>query len=230
MNRIHPTAVIDPSVKIGHGNTVGPYAVILGNCTIGNDNWIGPHVSIGTPGEMRGGQHPATWAGDDDSATVTIGDRNIIREFTTVQSGRVVGTRIADDCYVMTKSHVPHDGILENNVTVSCSVMIGGHSIIQEGANLGLGAVIHQKLVVGRRAMIGMGSVVTRDVLPFAMCYGNPARTRGGNLVGMHRAGIAEDLAGRIAAALSENPTADLDELIPEDFKKYSEAVRSLDH
>ena len=230
MNTIHPTAIIDPTVRMGDGNTVGPYAVILGDCTIGDGNWIGPHVAIGTPGEMRGGNHPATWAGERDESTVSIGNRNVIREFTTIQSGNVTGTKIMDDCYVMTKSHIPHDGILENNVTISCSVMIGGHCVVQEGANLGLGAVVHQKLVIGRRSMVGMGSVVTRSVNPFAMCYGNPGRIRGGNTVGMRRAGISEDLIDAIVTALDSGDMNALANLIPEEHQRFEAALRRLEH
>jgi UDP-N-acetylglucosamine acyltransferase len=209
-NRIHPTAIIESSVQMGSGNTIGPYSVILGNCRIGDNNFIGPHVTIGTPGEIRGAHHPATWAGDSDTATVRIGNGNVLREFVTIQSGLVYGTHIGNDCYVMTKSHVPHDGQLENNVTVSCSVMIGGHSIIQSGATIGLGTVIHQKLVVGSLAMIGMGSVVTRSIPPFALAYGNPAIVKGGNVVGMRRANLNESEINQISTLLSENRSADL--------------------
>jgi UDP-N-acetylglucosamine acyltransferase len=230
MNRIHPTAVIDQSVVLGAGNTIGPYAVILGNVQLGDDNWIGPHVAIGTPGEMRGGLHPATWADDADAATVTIGNRNVIREFTTIQSGLVNGTSIGDDCYIMTKSHIPHDGILEDLVTVSCSVMIGGHCHIQEGANLGLGAVIHQQLVIGKRAMIGMGSVVTKNIPPFAMAYGSPARIQGANIIGMERAGIAKELIEKIKVKIAEGDLEELRRLIPIEITNFVEAQKELSH
>ena len=230
MNKIHPTAVIDPTVVLGSGNTIGPYAVILGNVRIGDNNWIGPHVAIGTPGEMRGGPHPATWADDADSSTVEIGSRNTIREFTTIQSGHITGTHIGNDCYIMTKSHIPHDGILEDSVTVSCSVMIGGHTIVQEGANLGLGAVVHQQLVIGKRAMIGMGSVVTKSIDPFSMAYGNPVRIKGGNVIGMQRAGLDDSLIAKIVEALNQSDTESLQKLIPDEMTRFDAAKASQNH
>lgn len=230
MNKIHPTAVIDSTVVLGSGNTIGPYAVILGNVHIGDDNWIGPHVAVGTPGEMRGGKHVATWLGETSSATVRIGNRNIIREFTTVQSGHVVGTQIGDDCYIMTKSHIPHDAILGNSVTVSCSVMIGGHTIVQDGANLGLGAVVHQQLVIGKRAMVGMGSVVTRDVAPYSMNYGNPCRLHGGNVIGMQRAGLDEILISKVVEALNNSDMESLRHLIPNEMTVFDAAEASQQH
>lgn len=193
MNRVHPTALIGPEVELGTGNVVGPYAVILGPTTIGDDNWIGPHTAIGTPGEMRGGPHVAAWDGEIRGGGTVIGNRNVIREFATIQAPDVGQTRIGDDCYVMTKAHLPHDGVLEDGVTVACSVLIGGHGQIGAKANLGLGAVLHQELVVGPAAMVGMGSVVTKHVPPFAIAYGSPARVHGVNRVGMQRSEISAE-------------------------------------
>jgi UDP-N-acetylglucosamine acyltransferase len=228
VNRIHPTAIVESSVEMGSGNTIGPYSVILGNCVIGDDNYFGPHVVIGTPGEIRNASHPATWAGDADNSTTSIGNRNVVREFVTVQSGVTSGTRIGNDCYIMTKSHIPHDGQLEDNVTVSCSVMIGGHSVIQSGATIGLGSVIHQKLVVGALAMIGMGSVVTRDIPPFALVYGNPATIKGGNLVGMRRAGLEQLRIDQISSLLKENKLINMAQLAPAEYTNFTTACNLL--
>ena len=187
-NRIHPTAIIGEGVQIGQRNVIGPYVVVLGPCVIGDDNWIGPHVAIGTPGEMRGGPHPAGWLGEDGVGPTLIGNRNVIREFVTIQQGNVGTTRIGDECYVMTKAHVPHDGVLGDRVTVSCAVLIGGHTVVGDGANLGLGTVIHQHLAIGAGAMVGMGSVVTKDIPPYVLGFGSPALVRGANVVGLKRA------------------------------------------
>ena len=230
MNNIHPTAIIDPTVQMGDGNTVGPYAVILGNCTIGDDNWIGPHAAIGTPAQMKSGPHPATWSGELADGAILIGSRNVIREFATVHSGTSATTSIGDDCYFMTQAHVPHDARIEDQVTLSNSAQLGGHTIIQVGANIGLGAVIHQRSLVGARAMVGMGSVVTKPLPPFAMCYGSPAKVRGGNVVGMRRAGVDESLIEGIVAALGGSDMDSLARLIPVEFANFQEALRTLEH
>lgn len=230
MNKIHPTALIDPTVSLGDGNTIGPYSVISGNVRLGDDNWIGPHVAIGTPGEMRNGSHFASWLGESDGSQITIGNQNVIREFTTVQSGHVTGTEIGDDCYIMTKAHVPHDARVGNWVTISCSVMIGGHTVIHDGANLGLGSVVHQQLVIGQRAMVGMGSVVTRNILPYSMNYGNPCRMHGGNVVGMQRAGLNEITISEIESALRNADFMELQSLIPNEMNLFKTAEKSLQH
>lgn len=230
MNKIHPTAVIDPTVVLGDGNTIGPYAVILGNVRIGNDNWIGPHVAIGTPAQMRGGPHPATWGGDATIASIEIGNGNVIREFATVHSGTVDVTRIGDDCYFMTQAHVPHDAQIEDGVTLSNSAQLGGHTIIQKGANIGLGAVVHQRSLVGTRAMVGMGSVVTKAIPPFGMAYGSPARVRGGNVIGMQRAGLDEALISNVVEALNNSDMESLRRLIPDEMTAFDAAEATQNH
>lgn len=225
MNRIHPTAIIGPEVELGTGNAIGPYTVIFGKCTIGDDNWIGPHVAIGTPGEMKGDPHYVPWDGDQTDGSVVIGNGNVIREFATVQQSAHGVTRIGNGGYFMTKSHVPHDAVVGDDVTVSCSVMIGGHTIVGNRANLGLGTVIHQRLVIGGGAMVGMGSVVTKNIPPFAMAYGSPARVQGANLVGLSRAGIDTAAAEVIQTALRAGDLEALEAAVPDYVKAFRAGV-----
>jgi UDP-N-acetylglucosamine acyltransferase len=111
-------------------------------------------------------------------------------------------------------------------VVVACAVLIGGHGRIGAGSNLGLGAVLHQRLVVGPGAMVGMGSVVTKPVPPFAMAYGSPARVKGVNVVGMQRKGIAEDLIEAMAAAYADDPTSEPTQ-VPEALRPAFEWYRA---
>jgi UDP-N-acetylglucosamine acyltransferase len=226
MNRIHESAIVGEDVVLGDGNVIGPFAVVLGPCRIGDDNWIGPHVVIGTPGETRGGAHPAAWDGDEGVGPIQIGSRNVIREFTTVQQGWAGVTRIGDDCYIMTKAHIPHDGQLGDRVTVSCSVMIGGHTVVGSGSNIGLGTVVHQKRVIGAGAMVGMGSVVTRDIPPFAMAYGSPALVRGANRVGLLRTSVDESTADTLDVMFRSGE--DVTELLPDEMREFRECVERM--
>jgi UDP-N-acetylglucosamine acyltransferase len=224
VNRIHTSAFIGPGVEFGDGNVVGPQAVILGPTFIGDDNYIAPAAVIGAPGEMYGAHHPVAWEGELVGSGIHIGDRNVIREQVSIQAPSEGQTCIGNDCYMMAKSHLPHDGVLEDGVVVACAVLIGGHGRIGAGSNLGLGAVLHQRLVVGPGAMVGMGSVVTKPVPPFAMAFGSPASVKGVNVVGMQRKGLADDLIDALAAAYAEDPTADAVEVplpLQSDFEWY---------
>lgn len=190
MSEVHPSAFIGPGVELGTGVTVGPHAVLTGPCTIGDDVYIGPLASIGSPAEIRGGPHPPATVGGGRG--VVIGDRVVIRDHVVVNQGSEVATTIGADSYVMHGSHIPHDAVLGRRATVSPEVVIGGHCWFGDGVTLGMGAIFHQFSVVGAHAMVGMGSVVTRPVPPFAMAYGVPSRVAGANRVGLARLGLDE--------------------------------------
>ena len=139
----------------------------------------------------------------------------MIREHVSIHAPSEDETRIGDDCYLMNKVYIPHDALLEDGVVMAASVLVGGHGRIGAGANLGMGAVVHQRLIGGPGAMVGMGSVVTRPVPPFALAYGSPARVVGVNVVGMQRRGMEEDLIAALKAAYEEDPGAEAIE-VPE--------------
>ncbi len=77
--------------------------------------------------------------------------------------------------------------------TISCNVMIGGHSVVMDNAVVGLGTVIHQHRCIGSYCMVGMGSVVTKSIRPFMKAYGSPCRVMGINEVGMLRGPFDKD-------------------------------------
>ncbi|HVW45094.1 MAG TPA: UDP-N-acetylglucosamine acyltransferase [Amycolatopsis sp.] len=192
MNRIHPTAVLGPGVELGDGNIVGPYTVIRGPAALGDGNWIGPHVTIGTPAEDRDGPHPG-WDDEPAGAGVRIGSGNRIREYVSVHQGTHRETVIGDGGYFLRGSHVAHDCLVGDSVTLASNVVLGGHVHIWSLANLGMGAIVHQRVRIGPGAMVGMGAAVRREVGAFTVSVGNPARVTGLNVVGLTRMGLAED-------------------------------------
>lgn len=199
-NRIHPTAVVGDGVVLGRDNVVGPHAVLVGPLRVGDGNWFGPGVVVGTPPEVRGVPHGTPWDAPGDGPGVRLGHRNVLREGTVVHQGWQQPTVVGDECFLMNKVYVAHDTVLGDGVTLASTVTMGGHVRVGAGANLGLGATVHQRRVIGAGAMVGMGSVVTRDVPPFALTYGNPARVRGANRVGMTRRGVDDETVAALAA------------------------------
>jgi UDP-N-acetylglucosamine acyltransferase len=202
-NRVHATAIVGDGVELGDGNVIGPYTVLLGPCRIGHDNWIGPHVTIGTPAEYRDEPHPVGWAGEQAGQGVHIGHRNRIREHVTVHQGARETTRIGDDCYLLAHSHVGHDCRLGDEVTLSCAAQLGGHTHVWSHATAGMGALVHQHSRIGPGAMLGMGAVVRREVLPFTVTVGNPARTAGMNEVGLRRLGCTDEAVTALASVVT---------------------------
>lgn len=217
MNEIHPTAVIGADVVLGRGNRIGPYVVIVGDVRLGDDNWIGPTVMIGTPPEVRDAEHAAVWNGGSAGGPIRIGSRNVLREFLAVQAGHRSETRIGDDCYLQSKSHVAHDCVLGDGVTLATGAVLAGNTRVGAGANFGLNATAHQGIVIGPGAMLGMGAVVTHVVPPHALAYGVPARVHGVNRVGMRRRGIADSVIDALAARYATDDPAS-DSAVPDEL------------
>jgi UDP-N-acetylglucosamine acyltransferase len=210
MQRVHPTAVIDPSARIGaevaidaycviganveiaDGSVIGAHTTIEGPCRIGRDNRIHAHVALGgDPQDKKyhGGR-----------SELLIGDRNTIREFATVNRGTPEGggvTRIGNDNWIMAYVHIAHDCIVGDNTVFANNATLAGHVEIGDFVTLGGFSGVHQFCKIGAHAFIGMGSLINADVLPFVMVAGQYARPRGINSEGLKRRGFS---AERIAA------------------------------
>jgi len=158
MVTIHPTAVIGPNVEIE------------------DDVYIGPLCVIGFPAEWKGREN------EDKGVLICRGAR--LTGLVTVDSGVERRTVVGVDCYLMKHSHIGHDAMMANGVTVSCGAKIGGHTVILHGANIGLNAAVHQKAIIEQGVMIGMGAVVTKKLItePFKIYAGNPAKFIGENV------------------------------------------------
>jgi UDP-N-acetylglucosamine acyltransferase len=223
MNDIHPTAIITGEVDIGIGNTIGPHVVICGPCKIGDNNWIGPGVVIGTPGEYQGRPHATSWS-EGSGGLVSIGSNNVLREYVTVHVSPNSETQIGNGCYVMSKTYIPHDAVLEDNAKLASMVILGGFVHIGESAYLGMGAIVHQRLVVGAGAMVGMGSVVTKSIPPLGKAYGNPARIVGANHAKFSHFEIDESSSPDVNQAIVTGNF----ELLAEISPTYSVALKSF--
>jgi UDP-N-acetylglucosamine acyltransferase len=185
---VHPTAIIDSGVILGENNYIGPYCYITGNTQIGDNNRFEAYCSIGTPPEHR--DH---FKGSPFS--VVIGNNCIIREYVTINSGTIRNTILHDSITMLRNSHIGHDSIIESKVNLSCNVLIGGHSHVMEGANLGLGSMCHQFSVIGAYSMIGMGGIVVKssEIHPGEIYVGNPVKFLKENKIGLHRNKITSE-------------------------------------
>jgi UDP-N-acetylglucosamine acyltransferase len=185
MTNVHPTAILDGDVTLGDGASVGPFCYLKGPIVVGANTQIHPHVVIGTEGEHRTRK---------PQGTIFIGANVILREHSVVHRGTGDrDTTLGDGCFILSHSYIAHDVVLEAGVTLSPGARLGGHTRVLEGANVGMGAVVHQFSTVGAYAMIGMGAVVTRDVPPFCLVTGNPARNRRFNTYAIDAAGFPRD-------------------------------------
>lgn len=191
-SHIHPTAVIGSDVTLGTGVTIGPYAVLTGPLTIGDRCWIGAGAVIGAPPEILGANHPARWDEPGPHRGVVIGADTTIRELSTVHQGSERVTTIGTGCFVMNRVAVEHDVHIGDRCVLSAGSTFAGHVTVGAGVNIGMHTVVHQRRVIGDGVVTGMGTVVVKDVPPFAKAFGNPVALRGTNVIGMSRSGFTE--------------------------------------
>jgi sugar O-acyltransferase (sialic acid O-acetyltransferase NeuD family) len=108
---------------------------------------------------------------------VTLGEGSIICSFVTLTSNIKVGRCFHANLY----SYIAHDCVIGDYVTFAPGVHCNGNVVVEDYAYVGAGAVIRQgkpgtPMVIGRGATVGMGAVVTKNVLPGSTVVGNPAR------------------------------------------------------
>ena len=122
------------------------------------------------------------------------GDRNIIREFVTLNRGTATGTgvtRIGDDNWLLAYTHVAHDCVIGDNCVFSNNSTLAGHVEIGDWVIMSGFAGVHQFCRIGAHAFLGMGVLVSGDVPPYTMVAAeSQGRPRGINSEGLKRRGF----------------------------------------
>ncbi len=201
---VHPTALVDAAADVHPEAGIGPYCIIgpevrigartrmlahvfcEGPAWIGEDNEFYPYSTVGVAGQdlkYRG-----------ERAETHIGDRNRIREFVTIHRGTEAGglkTTLGDDNLLMAYVHVAHDVTVGSHCVLANAVTFAGHVTVGDWAVIGASTGVHQFCRIGRQAIVGGYSVITRDVLPFSNTVTErEARVFGANRIGLERRGF----------------------------------------
>jgi UDP-N-acetylglucosamine acyltransferase len=198
---IHPTAIVDPGAHVAGSAEIGPYSIVgadveigartklmahvylEGPLTIGEDNVFFPYCSVGAAPQDLKYKGERSWT--------RIGHRNKIREFVTIHRGTEGGgmlTSLGDDILLMAYVHVAHDVHIGNRTVLANAVTLGGHVSIGDWVVIGAASGVHQFCRVGKHAIIGGYSVITRDVLPFSNTVTDrEAKVFGENATGLKR-------------------------------------------
>ena len=213
---IHPNAVIHPGAELHPTVQVGPYAVIGDRVRVGPGTVIGAHVVVEGPTEIGEqnqifpgaaiGLEPQDLKYNGAASWVKIGDNNRIREYVTVNRATHEGeaTVIGNGNLLMAYVHVAHNCVIEDRVVIASAVVLGGHVHVESRATLGGSLGVHQFVHIGRLAMVGGMSRINRDVPPYMLVEGSPARVRLLNQVGLKRAGISEADEGKVFSTLKK--------------------------
>jgi len=148
----HETAVIDEGCEIGEGTRIWHFSHLMPNCKIGKSCNIGQNVVI--------------------SPDVVLGDNCKVQNNVSIYTGVIC----EDDVFlgpsmVFTNVVNPRSGVNRRGEYT--------RTLVKKGATIGANATIICGHDIGEYAFIGAGAVVTKEVLPYALVVGNPARQLG---------------------------------------------------
>ncbi len=201
--QIGSNTVIDGEVSIGKDNIIGSNTVIHGPTQIGDKNFISDLCSIGVVSQHSIERYEISDKYNYTGKKIIIGNFNVIREFSTIHLPMVSRTEIKNNCYLMDYNHVSHDTVLHEGVILANNTQIGGHTSLLPYANIGLSTTIHQRSTIGSFTMIGMGSIIASDILPFVIALGTPAKPKKLNIRGFERNNFSEDQITKIKSFFS---------------------------
>jgi UDP-2-acetamido-3-amino-2,3-dideoxy-glucuronate N-acetyltransferase len=148
----HETAVIDLGCQIGKGTKIWHFSHIMSDCFIGENCNLGQNVVV--------------------SPAVVLGNNVKVQNNVSIYTGVIC----EDDVFlgpsmVFTNITNPRSSIVRKDQYVKTNV--------RKGATIGANATIVCGVEIGQYAFIGAGAVVTKDVLPYALVVGNPAKQIG---------------------------------------------------
>ena len=204
---IHPSAIIDPTARLAEDVSVGPWTLIGADVEIGPGCRIDTHVVIKGPTRIGSNNHIYSFAsiGDDPQdkkydqdvdSVLEIGDDNTIREYCTINRGTALGggiTRVGSHNWIMAYAHIAHDCQVGDHTIFANNASLAGHAVIEDHVILGGFTGVHQFCRLGAHSFTAASTLVLKDVPPFVMVSGNPAKAHGLNREGLKRRGFSRE-------------------------------------
>jgi UDP-2-acetamido-3-amino-2,3-dideoxy-glucuronate N-acetyltransferase len=179
----HESAIIDPGSSIGNGTRIWHFTHVMSGCTIGENCNLGQNVVV-SPG-------------------VKLGNNVKVQNNVSIYTGVICD----DDVFlgpsmVFTNVINPRSAIARKDQYKP--------TYVEQGASIGANATIICGVRIGKFAFIGAGAVVTKDVVPYELVVGNPARHSGwmsefGHRLHFSNEGIAECPESKEKYKLSDN-------------------------
>ncbi|MFI3306071.1 MAG: acyl-ACP--UDP-N-acetylglucosamine O-acyltransferase [Rikenellaceae bacterium] len=209
---ISDRAFVHPDAKLGSGVTVEPFAYIAADVVIGDDCWIGPSAAIHDGARIGKGCKIHTAASisclpqdlkfDGEYATTEIGDYNDIRECVTISRGTASRgkTVVGSHNLLMAYVHIAHDDVVGSHCVLANRVSLAGEVEVGDWAVVGGHAAVHQWVKIGAHSMIQGGSMISKDIPPFATVGGEPVKFFCVNKLGLSRRGYTPEQVAEISA------------------------------
>lgn len=157
--RIHPTADVSADAKIGEGTSIWHHCQVRPGVQIGENCILGKGVYV--------------------DADVCIGSNVKIQNYVSVYHGVTVEDGVFIGPHVCFTNDLRPRAINPDGSLKGATDWIVSETVVGKGAALGANSTIRCGIRIGEWAMVGSGSVVTRDVPAYGVVFGNPARLRG---------------------------------------------------
>lgn len=149
---VHPSASVDEGCEIGEGTRIWHHAHIMGGAQIGKNCSIGQNVYVGK--DVRIGNN------------VKVQNNVSVFEGVTLEDYVFCGPSMVFTNVFNPRSHISRKHEFRS-------------TLVKKGTTIGANATIICGHTIGQYAFVGAGSVVTRDVPPYALVYGSPAKVKG---------------------------------------------------
>lgn len=206
MPNIHPTAIIEDGAELAEDAVVGPFSYVGPNVRVGPGTRIRQgailegHTSLGARNQVHAyavlGTVPQDLKYQGEPSRLEIGDENVIREHVTINIGTDNGigvTRIGDRNLLMAGTHIAHDCVVGASCILANYTGLAGHVELEDFVTLGGQTGVHQFVRLGSHCMTSGGAKVGKDVPPYTIAQGYPAKLRGINQVGLRRRGYSDE-------------------------------------
>lgn len=203
---IHKTAIIASTAQLAEDVKVGAYSIIEDDVSIGAGTEIKSHVTIAKHTDIGKnnrifqyasiGEEPQDKKYNNEPTRTLIGDNNTIREYVTINRGTVDDnsiTQIGNNNWIMAYVHIAHDCQLADNIIIANGTTLAGHVHLGEYVILGGFTKLHQFCRIGAHAFTAMDTGFQKDLPPFIMAQGNPAKPRTINAEGLKRRGYSPE-------------------------------------
>jgi UDP-N-acetylglucosamine acyltransferase len=193
---VGPFCHVGTDAVLGDGVRLISHVSVLGNTTIGARTSVHPMAVLGGP--------PQNLRHKGGRTSLQIGADCVIREAVTINVGSDSEhgvTTIGDQCFIMAYCHVAHDCTVGDNVIMANCTTLAGHVQIGDFVNMGGHSAVHQFVRIGHHAFVAGTAKVAGDLIPYGMAYGDRARLRGLNVVGLRRSGMKASEVARMRHA-----------------------------
>jgi len=203
MSGIHPTAIVAAGAQIDASASIGPFSIIEAGAVIGPDNQIDAQVRIYGAvrlgannrvgqGTVLGGEPNDLGFTEAKSRPLVIGENNVFKECVNISRGTKTdeGSIIGNNNYFMNGFHAGHDCRFGDHNVFGPNSAIGGHVELGNRVFISGLVAVHQFVRIGDFVMAAGCAKIVKDVPPFTLVDGNPARLVGLNSVGLKRNGF----------------------------------------